>query len=393
MDSVVLLPTTGSEINVTGNKQKGAGYTNFGGASHTISISCTNFVGRIYIQASLETTPDNSDWFAVFVTNGLSYIEFPRDPSHPTGENQGDTGTYAFAFTGAYVWVRAKLDRTYLSPVPIDPVTVGSIDQILMNFGAVGGGSASVGNVIGITGPRGPIGLQGPTGSAGTSTNTGATGPTGSGATGATGPTGLTGPTGVPGTATNTGATGPTGEPGPAGGPTGATGPTSTITGPTGNQGPTGTTGDLGPTGVTGAMGSTGITGPTGVTGSSGAQGFTGATGATGAIGMGQIYEFQITYNGLGQISSVTSLPSGWSEIHTANSVTVTHNIGQLPSGYYVWGQSTVPGTVYTVRSPNAVMNMSYDTTVVAQFTINNITPTNVGTVAGGNAKAVVLFT
>jgi hypothetical protein len=108
---------------------------------------------------------------------------------------------------------------------------------------------------------------------------------------------------------------------------------------------------------------------------------------------MGQIYEFTITYNGLSQITSVSNLPSGWSEIHTANSVTVTHTIGKLPSGYYVWGQSTVPGTIFTIRSPNAVMNMSYDTTSPTQFTLNNITPTNVGTVAGGNAKAVVLFT
>jgi hypothetical protein len=107
---------------------------------------------------------------------------------------------------------------------------------------------------------------------------------------------------------------------------------------------------------------------------------------------MGQIYEFTITYNGLGQITSVTNLPSGWSETHTANSVTITHTIGKFPSGYYIWGQSTVPGTVYTIRSPNAVMNVSYDTSVTTQFNLNNVTPTNVGTVAGGNARAIVLF-
>lgn len=390
MDSVVLLPTTGSQINVTGNKQKGAGYSNFGGASHTISITCTNFVGRIYIEASLESIPQASDWFAVYVVDGLPYIEFPRDPSHPTGYSQGDTGSSAFAFTGAYVWVRARLDRTYLSPVPIDPITVGSIDQILMNFGALGAGGSSIGNVIGITGARGPIGLQGATGTCGTSSNTGATGPTGPGGTGVTGPSGITGPTGLPGSATNTGATGPTGEPGPAGGPTGETGPT----GPTGQTGPTGPTGETGATGPTGPTGQTGPTGPTGVTGATGITGASSTiTGPTGSPGMGQIYEFNITYNGLGQITSVTNLPSGWSEIHTANSVTITHTIGKLPSGYYIWGQTTVPGSLFTVRSPNAVMNMSYDILSPTQFILNNITPTNVGTVAGGYAKAVVLFT
>ena len=67
MDSVVLMPTTSGQINVTGQKQKGAGYSNFAGASHTISITCTNFVGRIYIEASLESEPSSADWFSVYV--------------------------------------------------------------------------------------------------------------------------------------------------------------------------------------------------------------------------------------------------------------------------------------------------------------------------------------
>lgn len=455
MDSVVLLPTTGSQINLTGEKQKGAGYSNWSGTSHTVSVTCTNFVGRIYLEASLATDPAETDWFGIPFNGTLTYVQYPLNPFRPTGTIQGDTGSSSFEFVGNYVWVRARLDRTYLNPQPIDTSTVGSVDEILMNFGALSG-IASGGGTLGIqgpTGPRGPMGLQGEPGIPGTATHTGATGATGvqgapgptgiqgvpgiqgpTGATGVTGATGLLGPTGPSG-----GPIGPTGPTGPLGGPsgptgsqgeTGATGATGApgatgatgatgiqgVTGPqgatgemgatgaTGVQGPTGVqgipgtatnTGATGPTGVNGAQGEPGIqgpTGPAGITGATGPAGVTGATGTTGPSGMGLMFEFMIMYNGLSQIDSVTNLPLGWSATFTANSVTVTHTVGHVPSGYFVWGQTTSPGTTYSVRGPNAVMNMTYNTSVSNQFVLNNITPTNVGTVANGSAKAVVFF-
>ena len=540
MDSVVLLPTTGSQINVTGEKQKGAGYSNWSGTSHTVSVTCTNFVGRIYLEASLATNPTEADWFGIPFNGILTYAQWPLNPYKPTGTIQGDTGTSSFEFVGNYVWVRARLDRTYLNPAPIDTLDVGSVDEVLMNFGALSGIAAGGGalGVLGPTGPRGPSGLQGPTGQAGSATNTGATGPAGllgaTGATGRTGPTGPMGATGVPGTATNTGATGAQGNIG-ATGATGATGPVYTSpligpitlnddepvpvliteatwavtglltkvlryeltrgtsfrsgtiqiatdgtiegtvlddatlnvgvtgitfgygvytslgvdyvvltyvsdatgadaqftyfeaewisgpqgpTGPTGSQGVTGATGATGmpgtpsmvsgPTGPTGSIGSAGPTGATGLQGPTGAIGASGVTGATGFTGppslitgptgvqgpsgIGFIYEFNIEYNGLGQVSSVTNLPSGWSVSFTASNIIVTHTQGYVPSGFMIWGQSTVPGTIFTARSPNAIMNMSYDLTLTNRFVLNNITPTNVGTVAGGAAKAVVFF-
>ena len=571
MDSVVLLPTTGSQINVTGEKQKGAGYSNWSGTSHTVSITCTNFVGRIYLEASLATNPTESDWFGIPFNSSLTYVQFPLNPFRPTGQIQGDTGSYSFEFVGNYVWIRAKLDRVYLNPQPIDTSTVGSVNSVLLNFGAIGGagsGSGTLG-ILGPTGPRGPEGLPGPDGPPGTATHTGATGATGvmgpTGVIGNTGPTGPSGATGVPGTATNTGATGaigmqgdtgatgatgamytspligpltllddqptpvlideatwvvtglltkvlryeltrdtsfssgtiqivtdgteagtilddtalnvgltgvtfgynvyqsfgdpvatylaltytttatgqdaqltyfesewisgadgatgstgptgptgatgatgvpgapsmvtgPTGSSGGAGtpGPTGATGAASSVTGPTGSSGVPGTPGPTGVTGAQGVTGAIGLIGPTGVTGATGYTGpaslITGPTGVQGPSGIGFIYEFNIGYNGLGQVSSVTNLPPGWSVLYTASHINVTHTVGYSPSGFVIWGQSTVPGTIYTSRGPNAIMNMSYDITMSNNFVLNNITPTNVGTVAGGAAKAVVFF-
>jgi hypothetical protein len=446
MDSVTLLPTSGSQINVTGEKQKGAGYTNWGGTHHTVSVTCTNFVGRIYLEASLASDPAETDWFGITFNPPLTHVQFPLNPYKPTGQIQGDTGTTSFEFVGNYVWVRARLDRTYLNPQPVDTSTVGSVDEILMNYGALSGitsGGGTLG-ILGPTGPRGPMGLQGPTGIAGTATNTGATG-----ATGPQGAPGVTGPQGVPGIQGDTGVTGPTGATGgegptgPSGGPPGPTGPTGPLggpSGPTGETGPTGVQGGTGPTGITGAtgpqgtQGDTGATGPqgtqgdTGATGPQGTQGETGATGPiglqgptgdvgptgpqgvpgtaaatgatgpqgvagpTGATGVGIVREFGVTYNGQGAVSGVTNLPAGWSATFNSNSITVTHTEADFPSGFYVWGRSNVLTNTWSVRSPNSIMYLSYDTTEPNKIMFVNVTATNVGTVANGEARMVVIF-
>jgi hypothetical protein len=398
MDSLVLLPTTGNQLNVTGTRVKGAGYTNFGGATHTVQVTVNNFVGRIFIEASLATEPAESDWFAVSLESDQAFVQYPRDPTRPTGLMQGDTGTRAWDFVGNYVWVRARLDRTYLSPQPQDPNLVGSVDQILLNYGALGGG-VGMGNSLGlpITGPRGPAGFPGATGAAGEAALTGATGPRGvQGIRGATGADStVTGPTGTQGIVGATGATGDRGQSG--------------ATGATGVQGATGTQGQVpqellvyttgaqdstvtGPTGYTGVQGATGAPGEAASTGATGAPGSQGPTGATGVQGDGIIYEFTINYDGSGSPQSVTNLPLGWSVMTTSSTVVITHDVGTLPSGFYIWGRQTSTSDVYTVRSPNNIMNMSYNVTTPTMFTLVNVTATNVGTVSDGQARAVILF-
>lgn len=407
MDSLVLLPTTGNQLNVTGTRVKGAGYTNFGGATHTVQVTVNNFVGRIFIEASLATEPTESDWFAVSLESDQAFVQYPRDPTRPSGLMQGDTGTRAWDFVGNYVWVRARLDRTYLSPQPQDPNLVGSVDQILLNYGALGGGvGMSNSSGLPITGPRGPVGFPGATGAAGEAALTGATGPRGvQGIRGATGADStVTGPTGTQGIVGATGATGARGQSGATGGqgPTGTQGVTGTtgaigVQGATGAQGPTGVTGAdstvTGPTGYTGVQGATGTPGEAASTGATGAPGAAGPTGATGIKGDGIIYEFTINYDGAGSPQSVTNLPLGWSATTTASTVVITHNVGTLPSGFYIWGRQTSTSDVYTVRSPNNIMNMSYNVTTPATFTLVNVTATNVGTVSDGQARAVILFT
>jgi hypothetical protein len=93
-------PTT-----ITGEARKGDGYYGWGDGVHTVSFETTGFVGTITIQASLETLPDNTDWFNV---NGATCSV--------------GTGVTIINFTGNFVWVRAV--ATY---------TAGTINRVLFN--------------------------------------------------------------------------------------------------------------------------------------------------------------------------------------------------------------------------------------------------------------------
>lgn len=382
MFSVTLLDSTTTEINVTGSKQKGAGFSNTIGCNHTVSISVANFIGRVYIEGSLASDPGEDDWFPIKLRGNLDYLQFPLNPNAPTGANNGDSGVTAWSFSGNYIWIRARVNRDYLRPVPQDTLYVGAVRYILLNYGAVSPAETVIPGISsggpGSQGPAGPMGPSGPAGPTG-STGYGATGPTGpfGGPPGDTGPTGsasnVTGPTGP-------GGTGPTGPRGFTGN-NGLPGPT----GPTGRQGATGPHGGpTGPTGFTGSTGSTGITGPTGVGG-------TGPTGPQGAAGL-SAYNFFVNYDGAGIVNSVTGLPSGWSAIIGSNFVNITHTVSGLPQNFIAYGQTSVGGTIYTSRGPNAIMNLSYDTTLPTKFTLNGITANNVGTVYGGSARMSVFF-
>lgn len=423
MFSVSLMGSTTTQVNVVGIQQKGAGYSNTIGCNHTVSISVVNFIGRIYIQGSLASQPGPNDWFSIPLVGDIPFVQFPLNPSAPTGSGNGDTSSVSYSFSGNYIWIRAVCDRTYLVPPPTDPSLVGAVRQILLNYGAVSPAATSgnsnnsalngipaggvtgqvlaknsnanydvvwvrenqtyisdtgpvsaiegdlwwndiegnlyifyqnywVPSVITQQGPPGPAGQQGPTGPMG-----GPTGPTGN-ASLITGPTGYTGPMGA-----------------------GATGPASTIPGPTGNTGPTGL---QGPWGYTGPTGYTGIAGPTGPS-----RGPVGATGPTGPVGVNQ-YQFTVNYGSSGAIISVTGLPDGWVSTIGSNYVTINYTATGLPQNFVAYGLTTLGGTVYTSRGPTAIMNITYDTNIPGNFTLNNITANNVGTVYGGLARFAV---
>ena len=85
--SIILMSDTSDIINKTGQAFRGAGYYGFNSGLHTVGLYLNRFIGRIYIQGSFETNPEESDWFNVdFQNNGEEYKEYPIFPERPTEE-------------------------------------------------------------------------------------------------------------------------------------------------------------------------------------------------------------------------------------------------------------------------------------------------------------------
>ena len=131
--ATTLLVGDGTLLNQTGEPQRAAGYytTAINGGWHTVSADLVNFTGRVYIEATLSATPTESDWFPIQLHSNTAYAQFPVMPLQPTGVN-GDTVTVGWTFRGNFVFVRARIDRSYITP-PNDLSTVGVARKIMMS--------------------------------------------------------------------------------------------------------------------------------------------------------------------------------------------------------------------------------------------------------------------
>lgn len=133
--SIVLLGDTGNNLVVVGDPVRADAFTGDAGGLHTIYIQLSNFTGRLYLEATLATEPTDEDWFTINLTGGTGYVEYPLIPNAPTGTS-GDTGSDAYSFIGNLTYVRARIDKSYVVPVPTtDPekAQLGSITKILLN--------------------------------------------------------------------------------------------------------------------------------------------------------------------------------------------------------------------------------------------------------------------
>lgn len=116
--SILLLPQT-TETFIISDKKRAAGYYGYSSGLHTISISINDFIGRIYIQGSLVDNPTENDWFNIKV-NDDDYIEY-----------NNITKTDSYSFNINMLWIRIKVDKLYLNPLPVN---TGFIRKILLNY-------------------------------------------------------------------------------------------------------------------------------------------------------------------------------------------------------------------------------------------------------------------
>jgi len=100
---------------------------------HTVSVKVQDFIGRIYIEGTLSTSPSEADWFPIYLTSGTPYRQYPVNSVLPTGTNQGDTKSEGFTFRANLLYIRARVDRAYLDAQSYDQTIHGSVEKILLN--------------------------------------------------------------------------------------------------------------------------------------------------------------------------------------------------------------------------------------------------------------------
>ena len=133
--SILVLGTTGIEQNVTSDKVRADGFFGQKDGLHTILWQLEDFTGRIFLEASLETDPEENDWFAIQLDGAKPFIEYPLDPVNPSGPH-GDTDVDAFTFQGNFLFIRVRIDRSFVVPVPTTDAEkglLGSIGKVLLN--------------------------------------------------------------------------------------------------------------------------------------------------------------------------------------------------------------------------------------------------------------------
>lgn len=138
MTPITLLPTTSTieQLDIQGDPVKAGAWYGIPSGLHTIAIYLQNFTGRIYIEGSLSSDPNNATWFPIDPGTGTDYVEFPLNSYAATSIRGGDNGVYGFTFTANVVWLRARVERAYYltsSNLAADKIAaLGSIRKIMM---------------------------------------------------------------------------------------------------------------------------------------------------------------------------------------------------------------------------------------------------------------------
>jgi len=120
--TVLMMGNTQEKANLIGEPCKADGWFGHKRGLHTVVVQVVNFTGRIYLEASLELNPTESDWFTIPLSDSTDYLQFPINPLKPTGtyDSGGDTAAIGVSFKVNALWLRARLDRTYISDILYD---------------------------------------------------------------------------------------------------------------------------------------------------------------------------------------------------------------------------------------------------------------------------------
>ena len=122
MANTQIVLTNKAELTYTSEKVKGDGYYGYADGLHTMSFHFKNFVGRIWVHATLVDDPAETDWFPISLDTNTDYYQY-------TTQTSGTVGT---TFQGNFVWLRVKIDRDYIGDATYDSATHGLFDKAVL---------------------------------------------------------------------------------------------------------------------------------------------------------------------------------------------------------------------------------------------------------------------
>ena len=135
--SVTIMSSSGTAMNKYSTEAKADSYYGYADGIHTIQVVYANFVGRLHLQATLSLKPTATDWFDIVVSaasglyagstawNDAGYIQFNAD--------KPATNSNAYTIKGNFTFVRAYMDRTYISDGTTYDASYGQINQIILS--------------------------------------------------------------------------------------------------------------------------------------------------------------------------------------------------------------------------------------------------------------------
>lgn len=113
--------TNQNEMTYTGEKARGDGFYGFSDGLHTMSFHVKQFIGRIWVEATLMEEPTEDDWFVIELRTDTPYVEFDNE-----------TAARGVSFVGNFVYLRVSVDRSYIVDQEYKPGTHGVVDKVLL---------------------------------------------------------------------------------------------------------------------------------------------------------------------------------------------------------------------------------------------------------------------
>lgn len=122
LTSKTLLGTTSNSWNYTSEPVSTSGWYGRTSGKQTVSFTMLRFVGRIYLEGTLESNPDDDSMWIPLKLDGEDYLEFEGELEErningvlrfvPTGFS----GTKYFNIEGNFTYLRVRIYRDYINP-------------------------------------------------------------------------------------------------------------------------------------------------------------------------------------------------------------------------------------------------------------------------------------